>query len=108
MNDAIPVTQRFVGVLEDRTGKVREAIAGLRRALIALPIPRWIWQFVGILGAATRAADAFRPTARDKIGATGVFVREHRLELGDGKLMDGLGLLAAHGSSPSMEGYCHS
>src|SRR5208282_2506827 len=42
MNDAIPVAERLVGVLENRSGKMREAIAGRAtwRALGTLPVPR--------------------------------------------------------------------
>jgi hypothetical protein len=98
VDDAEPVAQRLIRVFKDRAGNVREAIAGLRSALVALPVPRITLQLSGVLSAAARAADALRPAFADKIGATGVLIGKHRLELADGHLMNLLGLLCSgHG-----------
>jgi hypothetical protein len=104
MHNAVPIAERLVRVFEHRTSNVRKPIASLRSALVALPTPGAIWQLVGVLGAASRAADAIWPAALHEIGAACVFVRKHRLEFCYRKLLDGLGLLVAHGFSPSIEG----
>jgi hypothetical protein len=104
VNDAVPVAERLVRVLKDCASNMRKAIASLRGALVALPSPRAIGQLVGVLRATTRAADAFWPAAPDKVGAACVFVGKHRFKFCYRKLLDGLGLLVAHGFSLSIEG----
>jgi len=86
-----PVAERLVSVFKDRPGDVGEPIAGLRSAIVALPVPRIAFQF-GNLSPAAGTTDAFGPAAPDEIGATGFFVGEHALEIDDGELMDWLGL----------------
>ena len=55
--------------------------------------------------AATRAADALRPAASDKIGRARIFIREQFIELRSGQLMNGLGLfVAGHGARPLSDG----
>jgi len=86
-----PVAERLVCVLKNRARNMRETIAAFGRALITLPRPRPIRQFVGLLSAAARAANAIGPAARDQIGAARFLIREHLVELAGGHLMDGLG-----------------
>jgi hypothetical protein len=88
VSDLEPNSQRLVRVLKDRPGNMREAIAGLRSALVALPTPRAVWQFVWVLGTTARATHAFGPSARYKIGAASLLIGKHRVEFGGGKLMD--------------------
>jgi hypothetical protein len=102
VNDLEPHAQGLIGVFEDRPGKVREAVATLRSALIALPVPRLAVQLMRVLSAAARAEDAFWPSLTDKISAASVFIWEHRLELSRRKLMDWSLLLCARHGSPSL------
>ena len=101
VDDAIPITQRLISILEDCPGNVRKAITGIWGALIALPAPCPVRQFMRILGAAARAANTVWPTAADEICATGIFVREHPFELGDRELMDWFRLFRCHVELPS-------
>lgn len=106
VRDVKPVTKRLIRVFEDGPGDMGEAVA-VNGALLALPVMTGS-ERVNLGIAATRANDAFRPAPRDQIGDAGIFVRESRLELGDGHLMDGFGLFGAgHGRSPCVGGYCH-
>jgi hypothetical protein len=98
MDDAIPFAQGLVRVLKNRAGNVREAIGGLRRAIIALPPVRHCSERLGI-GSAARALDAFRPTARDQVRLASVLIGERRLELRDRHLMNWL-RAAGHSFSP--------
>jgi hypothetical protein len=112
VDDTIPVTERFVGVLKDRPGEMGKAIAHRtsRSAFRALPVPFARRQIVDSGIAASRAAHAFGPAAGDKVGFASFLIWEHSLELGGGKLGNGLGLFSVgHDGSPStMEGYCHA
>ena len=104
VNNAKPILQRLVRIFEDRTGDMREAIACLRRASVALPMPRVAFAFARIFSTTTRAADAIGPTASDQVSRASVFVREHFIELRGGQLVNGFGLFFAGHSvnSPSM------
>jgi hypothetical protein len=105
MDDAEPLPQRFVCILENRPGHMRKAVvSGARGALIAQPVP-WHCAVPFDLHVATpRAGYAFRPTAAGEIGATSVFVGESFFPLGDGHLVDWLGLFGAgHIDSPSQQ-----
>jgi hypothetical protein len=107
VNDAIPVFQRLVCVLEDCAGQVREAVASVWRALVALPMPRIALQFWRHDRAATRATDAFGPSASYQIANAIVLRLKKRVELRCGQLMDGLRfrlLLAGHDGSPRLIG----
>ncbi len=109
MNNTKPIPQRFVRVFKDGSSNMREAVAGraTRSALGALPVPFARRKVVDRRVVTTRAMNAIRPTAGDQIGSAGIFVWEQVFELGYRKLLDRLGLLAAHGFSLSVEGYCH-
>lgn len=105
VGDLEPVAERLVGVLENGPGKVAEPIA-VFCAFFALPMPFTRRQVVDSRVAATRAADALRPSTGYQIGFAGIFVREGRFELGSGHLRDGFGTVC-HDSSPSIEPYSH-
>ena len=101
MDDAIPIAERLVGVLEYCSGNMRKAIASVGSALIALPTPWPVRQFMRVLRTAAWAPDTIRPAAPDEICATRIFVREHPFELGGRELMDWFGLFACHDAFPS-------
>jgi len=112
VDHAIPIAQRFVGVFENCSGKVRKTIAcgTTWSAFGALPMPLAGRQVIDGGIATARAMDTLGPTASDEICFASFLIGEHRLELGGGKLGDGLGLFpVGHDGSPStMEGYCHA
>jgi len=101
VNDAEPLTERLVRILEDRAGQVGEAVIGFRgRTFIAQPIPAHRAVFFDLRVAAARASNALGPAMADQIGATGVLIGESRLPLGDGHLVDLL-LVLGHIETPS-------
>lgn len=105
MSDAIPVTQRLIGVLKDRARHVREAITVLC-AHLALPVMAGR-QRITFAVAAARTSNALGPAPRDQIGNAGGFIRKHRLELSDGHLVNRL-RTTRHGIPPFVGGYCHA
>jgi hypothetical protein len=106
MGDAIPVAKRLIGILEDGPGDAREPIP-LRRTGSALPMKRLIGGSVVQIDVSTaRATDALRPSAGDQIGLASRFIRECRLKLGDGHLVNWL-LATGHNYLHSVGGYCH-
>jgi hypothetical protein len=94
VDDAIPITERLVCVLEDRSGDMGEHIT-VRGAFFALPMPFAGRKIVNGWVAATRATNALWPAARDQIGFARLFVRERFLELCGGQLMNWLRLFGA-------------
>ncbi len=103
VDDAKPVTKRLIGVLENRAGEVRKAVATLRGALVALPMPRLVIKLMGVCGATARAMNAFGPTLAGEIGAASLFIGEHRFKLSDGHLNDLFRLfLPRHDANPSL------
>jgi len=90
MNDTKPISQRFICVLKNCAGNMREAIGRLRSALVALPVPRIVFQLRDVFSTTAWAANAFGPSFTDKVDATGFFVREMPLKFGGGQLMNGL------------------
>lgn len=99
VNDAEPLAEGFVRVLEDRPGSVRETVAGrtARSALRALPVVAGS-ERIDLQIATARTMNALRPAAGDQIGDAGFLVGELRLELGDGHLVNGLRTLGHSGS----------
>jgi len=89
MDDAEPVAQRLIRVLEDRPHEMREAVGNAFCAVHALPLERHGLEFIDVRATAAWAGDAIGPTARDEIDLASLFIRKHRLELGDAKLMKG-------------------
>ena len=77
MDDAEPLPQRLVRVLENRSCDMGEAIVGGgRRAFVAQPVPLHCAVCLDLHVATSRAGYAFRPAATSEIGATSIFVRE--------------------------------
>ena len=94
-----PLPQWFVSVLKNRARYMREAIALIFGARIALPLERHRAnrEHFGVFAA--RATDAVRPASRNQIPPTGIFIasRKHGLKLGFRHLVDWLGALGCHG-----------
>lgn len=107
VSDFEPVTERFVSILEDGPGNVGESIAGLRSAVIALPV-KGIALERSYVKPAARALNAIGPPSPDQIGATSILIREHALEVGGTQLMDRLRSTGHDGYPLSVEGYCHA
>jgi hypothetical protein len=95
MNDAIPFAKRLVGVLENRPGDMRKTVGNTLSAVHALPLESHGFKLVDVPASATRAADAIRPAARDKISATRELIREQFFKLRRRKLVNWLGLFTA-------------
>jgi hypothetical protein len=87
MDHAVPIAERLVRVLEDRSDQNREPIA-VRGALVALPMPFARSKVIDCRIAATRAVDALRPAPGLQIGPASIFVGEHALKLSGSKLVD--------------------
>jgi hypothetical protein len=104
VRDSEPILEGLIRVLKDCAGQVREAIAGVRGASVALPMPRIALQLGGSNCAAARATDAFWPAARDQVSNAIVLGLKERIELLGGQLVNGFWTAAHSGLSPSMEG----
>ena len=106
MQDAEPVAERLIGVLENRPADMREAVIGSRgRARVAQPVPFHgaVRLDVGI--AATRANDKLGPAVFGEIQAARIFVGESRFPFRDRHLVDLLRLFGAgHLGSPVQQG----
>jgi hypothetical protein len=94
MNDAIPIEERLVRILENRSGDDGESIA-IRRALFALPMPFAGFEVIDLGIAATRAMNAIRPAPRVQVCLASFLIGEHGLELRDGQLVNLFGLFRA-------------
>jgi len=101
MNDAIPIAERFISVLENSARDDRKSIA-VRGTFFALPMPFAGFKIIDLGIATTWAMDAIGPAPRVQVSLARVFVGEHRLELWDGQLVDLSGLFCA-GHSLSSE-----
>jgi hypothetical protein len=91
-----PVPQRFVGVLENRSGDVREAIGNPISAIHTFPLEGHCFEPIDVAASAARTADAFGPTARNEIDAARILVGEQFIELGGRQLVDWLWPFAAY------------
>jgi len=101
VNDAEPIAKRFIGVLENRAGKVRKAVAAATAAIRAFPVPLAGFQVINPSAAAARAAHAFRPSLANKVSAASLFIGEQFLELFNRHLDDlRLLLLPGHCANP--------
>jgi hypothetical protein len=90
VNDAEPLAERILCVLENRTDQHREAVGcPFFRTLIALPIECHGAVFAR-LSPAAGASDTLRPAARRQISATSILSGERRLPLAICHLMDAL------------------
>lgn len=90
VDDAKPLPERLVRVLEDCPSDDAETVAGraARRADRALPVEGARRERVHLHGAAARAANAVGPAVRHQVGRAGVFVREGSLKLRDRHLVN--------------------
>lgn len=106
VDDAKPLSEGFIRVLEDRSNQDGEPIA-VRRAFFALPMPFAGGKVIDGGIATARAADAFRPSASPQIGFAGILIREQFFELRDAQLMNWF-WTSGHGRSPTVEGMYHA
>jgi hypothetical protein len=105
MDDAKPVAERLIRVLEDGPGDMGEAIARIGRASVALPTPGHRRDAMGDYCPTTRAADAIWPAPSHEVSATGILIGKHLLKLADRQLVNGFGLFCSgHGGSPYRQG----
>jgi hypothetical protein len=103
MHNFEPVPQWLIRILKYRADRMAKAVASLWRALVALPRPRSVGEFMGLLGSTAGTANPFRPATRNQISAAGAFVWEHGVEFCGCKLMDGLWLLAVCHLCPPLQ-----
>jgi hypothetical protein len=96
--DLEPLPQRLVGVLKDRARDVREAIALIWRALVALPLEGHRANRKHFHRTTARANHAVGPTSLNQIRLAGILIasRKHGLELGLGHLVNWLGAARCH------------
>jgi hypothetical protein len=104
VNDAEPLPQIDVRVLENGSGDVGEPIAAVA-AIRALPFEFHGFEGIGPVRATTGANDAIGPAAGDQIGVTSIFIGEVCLKLADCHLRDLLGLSAGHASLLSSDSH---
>jgi len=105
MDHAEPLPQWLICILENCASDMREAVvSGGRGAFVAQPVPLHCAVLLNLRVATPRAGYAFRPAAPGEVGATSIFVGEGLFPLGDGHLVDWLGLFGAgHIGSPSLQ-----
>jgi hypothetical protein len=102
VDDAEPLAERLVCILENGPRDMGEPVAGLRGALVALPRPGAVRQLVRIERPTTRTSHPIGPAALYEVSAASFLIGKHSLKFADGHLMDGLRLLAGHRTiSPS-------
>lgn len=100
VDDAEPLPQVHIRVLEDRPGNVGEPITA-RAAIRALPFPLHGFERIDPRTAAAGAIDAIGPAMGHEVGVAGILVRKGRFPLGNGHLVDLAGLFSAgHDGSP--------
>ena len=87
MNDAEPFPQGLIGILEDGADQYRKAI-GIIRALLTLPVPFHVMQFMDLLASTTRTGHAFWPAVPFEIFTACILMRELLLKLYNRHLMD--------------------
>lgn len=103
VDNAKPIFEGFICVLKDRVDQDREPIT-VRGAFLALPMPFAGREIIDSGITATRAANALWPSAGLQIGFAGIFVREQRVELRGGQLMNGFRAFG-HGVISTIENY---
>jgi len=98
VHDLKPLAKRLVCVLKNCARDMGEAVALIRRTLIALPLVGHRTDRKDFYRTTARANDASGPTAGDQVSLAGIFVRKGRLKLGFRHLVNGLGALGlGHG-----------
>jgi len=95
MDDAEPVPQGLVRILEDRPGDVREAVA-IIGAFFTLPMPFTGRQIVNSLVAAARADHAIGPAVCDQIRRASILIWESLFPFGYCHLVDALFAVLRH------------
>lgn len=106
VQNAKPVAERLVGILENRAADMTETVGRRNATLIALPMPRHRAVLADVRSAATGTFDAIRPAVADKVGATRILGGERLFPLTYGHLMN---VLTSHiGPHSMMEAECHA
>jgi hypothetical protein len=90
VDDAEPVAERLVGVLENGSGDMGEAVAAVRRAVVTLPAVDHRRDLRDLIGAAARTANAGRPAMADKVLCARILMGEGLFPLRDGHLVNAL------------------
>lgn len=89
VDDAEPLAQALVRVLEDGADENGKAVVRSgSRAVVAQPVKRHRAVRLDVGIAALRAAHAIGPALADKVAFAGVIIREHRLKLRNGHLLN--------------------
>ena len=88
VNDAEPLAQGLVRVLEERAGGDREAMTPVRRAGIALPFEGHGGDRIDHDGAAAWTMHCIGPTMLGQISLAGFLARERLLPLREGHLVN--------------------
>lgn len=102
MDDAEPIAERLICVLEDCPDEDREAVS-LRGTLMALPM-EFIGQRIDLCIATARAPDALAPAVHAEISCTGPFVRERFFPVRKGHLVNALQVVFGHSRGPVQSG----
>jgi hypothetical protein len=97
VDDAKPLPQIDVRVLENRADKVRKTVRATLPTVRALPAVFKGFEGIDVRAATARAIDPIGPAACDYVGVAGFLIREHCLELRDRHLHDLLRLFPGHG-----------
>jgi hypothetical protein len=100
VDDAKPLPQIDVRVLENRPDKMREAVSATLPTVRALPAVFQGFEGIDVRAATARAIGPIRPAASHQVTVAGFLVREGRLKLSDGHLHDLLGLFTGHDCRP--------
>jgi len=96
VDDAEPLPQINIRVLEDRPHEVRKPIGAPLAAVGAFPAVLHGLEGIDARRATARAIGAIRPALGDQVTVAGILVGEGRLKLSDGHLHDLLGLFPGH------------
>lgn len=86
VDDAEPVPQPDIRVLEDRSDKHGKAITTSGSTFRTLPVESAVCDGIDLLVRATGAMNTGRPAARAQIGLTGIVIRKQSLEFADCRL----------------------
>ncbi len=98
VNHAEPLAHRLIGIFEDRIDQYREPIAvATSAACVANPMERAGMRFDFRISA-TWADDELGPAMLGEVQLASIVIREHRLKIPDGHLVDAF--FAGHACSP--------
>jgi hypothetical protein len=90
MSDAKPPAERLIRVLKNGAGDMREAIARIRSAMATPTFEGYRRDREHLIVATARTTNAFGPASRDQVRPASILIREHRVELRDGHLVNWL------------------